>query len=321
MPLALVIAIALTVPVGGPDGLRQGYGDPPELRAKAEGPPLRVGAQKPDLKAVMTRAGEYVRQYQRDFALLVCEEHYLQEVTRPNEGPAGDAKWSLGGVGTTVEGRKLVSEFALVRVEDASRALWLAYRDVLEVDGRAVRDRGERLQKLFVAPPANAFAQAESIARESARYNIGDLLRTINVPTLALEFLEPAAQKRSGFRQRGEETVQGVRAWVVTFEEKDRPTLIQTPENRDVVTKGQIWIDPGTGRVLRTQIDPQLEKGRRTRVTVQYAHEATLDQWVPVEMKEIYELESRQISGEATYSNYRRFQTDVKYKGPKGQVR
>ena len=282
---------------------------------------LLLAPQKLDLQTVLARAGEYVRQYQRDLSLLVCEERYLQEVTRPNEGPAGDAKWSLGGVGTSVEGRKLVSEFALVRVEDADRTLWLAYRDVLEVDGRTVRDRAERLQKLFITPPSNALAQAEAIARESARYNIGDLLRTINVPTLALEFLEPAAQKRTSFRKRGEETAQGVRAWVVAFEEDDRPTLIQTPESHDVVTKGQIWIDPASGRILRTQIDPQLEKGRKTRVTVNYAREAALDQWVPVEMKEIYEMESRQISGEATYSNYRRFQTDVKYKGPKGEVR
>jgi hypothetical protein len=292
MPLALILAVAFVMP-----------------------------AQKPDLKAVLARAGEYVQQYQRDFALLVCEERYLQEVTRPNEGPAGDARWSLGGVGTTTEGRKLVSEFALVRVEDAERTLWLAYRDVLEVDGRAVRDRAERLRTLFVTPPANALAQAESIARESARYNIGDLLRTINVPTLALEFLGPAAQKRSSFRARGEETVQGVRASVIAFEEKDRPTLIQTPESRDVVTRGLVWIDPATGRVLRTQIDPQLEKGRKTRVTVTYAREASLDQWVPVEMKEVYELATRQISGEATYTNYRRFQTAVKYKGPRGEVR
>ncbi len=277
--------------------------------------------EKLDLRAVMLRAGEYVRQYQRDFSLLVCEERYLQEVTRPNEGPAGDARWSLGGVGTTTEGRKLVSEFALVRVADVDRTLWLAYRDVLEVDGRAVRDRSERLQRLFVTPPANALVQAEAIARESARYNIGDLLRTINVPTLALEFLAPAAQKRSSFRTRGEETVRGVRALVVTFEEKDRPTLIQTPESHDVVTRGQVWIDPASGRVLRTQIEPQLEKGRRTRVTVNYAPEMTLDQWLPVDMKEIYELESRLISGEATYSSYRRFQTDVRYKGPKGEVR
>ena len=281
---------------------------------------LLLPPQKLDLQTVLVRAAEYVRQYQREFALLICEERYLQEVTRQNEGPAGSERWSLGGVGTTAEGRKLVSEFALVRVEDADRTLWLAFRDVLEVDGRPVQDRTERLQRLFVAPPANALAQAQAIAKESARYNIGDLVRTMNVPTMGLEFLGTAMQKRSSFRKRGEETEQDVKAWVVAFEERERPTLIQTPEGQDVVTKGTIWIDPQTGRVLRTQIDPQLQRGLKTRVTVSYAPDARLGMWVPVEMKEIYELESRQITGEAKYSNYRRFETDVKLKGPKGEV-
>jgi hypothetical protein len=292
MPLALIVACALLLP-----------------------------AQKLDLQAVVTRAGEYVRQYQHDFSLLIADERYLQEVTKLNEGPAGDARWSLGGVGTTTEGRALASEFALVRVEDTDRSLWLAYRDVFEADGRPVRDRAERLQKLFVTPPANALAQAEAIARESARYNIGDLIRTINVPTLALEFLAPLAQKRSSFRKRDEANVQGVRAWVVAFEERERPTLIQTPEGHDVVTKGLVWVDPATGRILQTQIDPQLQKGLKTRVTVTYAREETLDLWVPVEMKEVYELESRTITGAATYTHYRRFETAVKYKGPKGEPR
>lgn len=282
---------------------------------------LMLPAQKLDLQTVLRRAAEYVQQYQREFALLICEERYLQEVTRQNEGPAGSEKWPLGGVGTTAEGRKLMSEFALVRVEDADRTLWLAFRDVLEVDGRPVHDRTERLQRLFVAPPANALAQAKAIALESARYNIGDLVRTVNVPTMALELLEAAMQKRFSFRKRGEETEQGVTAWVIAFEERERPTLIQTPAGQDVVTKGTIWIDPQTGRVLRTQIDPQLQRGLKTRVTVSYAPDARLGMWVPVEMKEIYELESRQISGEATYSNYRRFETEVKFKGPKGEVR
>lgn len=294
---------------------------PPALVAAAflVSAPL-AGRQQPTLDAVLARAGAYVEQYRREFSLLISREDYLQEVTTLNEGPPGGDRWALAGVGSSTEGRRLVSEFALVRVADARRSLWLAYRDVLEVDGRPVRDRGERLERLFRTPPANAFAQAEAIAMESARYNIGDLVRTVNVPTLALEFLESANQKRSSFRKRGEETVQGVRTWEVAFEERARPTLIQTIDSHDVVAKGVVWIDPDTGRVVRTQLDPQGQKGLKTRITVSYALEARLGLWVPVEMKEIYERESRQIGGTAKYSDFRRFETDVKLKGPKGGV-
>ncbi len=281
---------------------------------------LLLEPQRVDLDTVLARAGRYVEQYQREFSLLISREDYLQEVTSMNEGPAGSDRWGLAGVGSSTEGRRLISEFALVRVQDDRRSLWLAFRDVFEVDGRPVRNRGERLERLFRAPSANAFAQAEAIAMESARYNIGDLVRTVNVPTLALEFLEPANQKRSNFRKRGEETVQGVRTWTVAFEERARPTLIQTTDSHDVVAKGIVWIDPDTGRIVRTQLDPQAQKGLKTRITVSYAPEERLGLWVPVEMKEIYERESRQIGGTAKYSDFRRFETDVKFKGPKGGV-
>jgi hypothetical protein len=204
-----------------------------------------------------------------------------------------------------------------VRVQGAERTLWLAFRDVVEVDGRAVRDRQERLRRLFLAPPADALAQARAIAFESARYNIGDMVRTVNVPTLALEFLETAAQKRSRFRKVGEDTVDGARAWVVSFEERARPALIKTPRGQDVRTTGRAWIDPGTGRILKTELDPQLERGRASRITTTYAPDERLRLWVPVEMKEVYGMESRTLTGTATYTNFRRFETEVKLLGVK----
>jgi hypothetical protein len=38
---------------------------------------------------------------------------------------------------------------------------------------------------------------------------------------------------------------------------------------------------------------------------------------VPVEMKELYEVEARTLTGTATYTNFRRFETDVKLLGVK----
>jgi len=274
-------------------------------------------AEQPDLRVVMARAGAYVAKYQQDFSLLVADERYVQEIADATKGPANGAPRTPGGAGAATETRVLVSEFALVRVEDADRTLWLAFRDVVEVDGRAVRDRQERLRRLFLAPPADALAQARAIAFESARYNIGDMVRTVNVPTLALEFLETAAQKRSRFRKIGEDTAEGERAWVVSFEERARPALIKTHGGRDVKTKGLVWIDPGTGRILRTELDPQLHRGRASRIATTYAPDERLQLWVPVEMKEVYEMESRTLTGTATYTNFRRFETEVKLLGVK----
>jgi hypothetical protein len=274
-------------------------------------------AETPDLRTVMARAGAYVEKYQQEFSLLLADERYLQEARIAEKRTPGDATPAPGAAGTTTERRVLVSEFALVRVHDADRTLWLAFRDVIEVDGRAVRDREERLQRLFRAPAADALAQARAIAFASARYNLGDVVRTVNVPTLALEFLETAAQKRSRFRKVREEPVDGVRAWVVRVEERAHPAIIRTTRGQDVMSKGLVWIDPDAGRILRIELEPRLQRGLTARITTIYAPDARLGLWVPARMTEAYGTPSGTITGEATYTNFRRFETDVRILGVK----
>jgi hypothetical protein len=58
--------------------------------------------------------------------------------------------------------------------------LWLGVRDVLRVNGREIPNRGDRLTGLFPKSYASARAMADAIAVESARYNIGPVLRTVN---------------------------------------------------------------------------------------------------------------------------------------------
>ena len=72
---------------------------------------------------------------------------------------------------------------------------------MFEVDGQPVRDRSERLMKLFVQPSSSTADQVERIVIESARYNIGNVLRTINVPVFALLILDPANQPRFMFKR------------------------------------------------------------------------------------------------------------------------
>ena len=86
---------------------------------------------------------------------------------------------------------------------------------------------------------------------------------------------------------------------------------------QDVKTKGLVWIDPGTGRILKSELDAQIRRGLRARITTAYAPDERLQMWVPARMTERYEIESRTITGEATYTNFRRFETDVKFVGVK----
>ena len=112
--------------------------------------------------------------------------------------------------------RRLRSDLLLLRPEDA--ATWVQFRDVFEVDGEAVRDRQDRLAKLFLSGDLSTAKQVEEIRAQSARYNIGSVVRTMNVPVLPLAVLAPPASRGFGSRSTiGRETAASRRLAVRLF--------------------------------------------------------------------------------------------------------
>jgi hypothetical protein len=234
-----------------------------------------------------------VRSYHETLTTIVADEMYVQRATRLTEDE---------------QERTLKSEFALVRGAPGEN-LWLAIRDVVEVDGKRIAEQS-RLHALLTGARGSLRAAALAIATEQAQYNLGDIFRTINVPTLPLEFLLP--DRRSRFRFTRTETValSGSSASAVSYEERSRPTIIRTPNGRDVVSKGMVWIDQTTGQVLKTELNTVGPRGLRAIITVTYGLEPRLGFLVPVTMHELYSAGATQISAVATYSNFRRFETE-----------
>jgi hypothetical protein len=139
---------------------------------------------------VLAKAGAYVAQFKRDLAALVVEERYEQE-----------ARNAFGMIVTSVQAvprRELKSDVMLVRPAGADQ--FVQFRDVFEVDGRQVRDREERLMKLFLNPSGSQEEQIREIVTASARFNIGNIYRNINTPTLGLLLMDRANQSRFRFR-------------------------------------------------------------------------------------------------------------------------
>src|SRR5215470_6262452 len=153
-----------------------------------------VLAQTPEIDAILDRAGDYVATYEKTFVGVVAEETYRQQV----QGGRGRNDARGFPVETPGQRRDLKSDVLLVRAPAGDR--WIQFRDVFEVDGKPVRDREERLSKLFLQPSADARRQEEDIATASARYNIGGVNRTVNMPVLALTILEPANRPWFTFR-------------------------------------------------------------------------------------------------------------------------
>jgi hypothetical protein len=279
-----------------------------------------------ELAAVLARAGDYVTRFERDLAGIVAEEHYEQVV---HTGAVFN--WP-----NLVTHRVLKSDLLLVRPQGADE--WIQFRDVFEVDGQPVRDRSDRLVKLFLEPSGSTNQQVHQIVFESARYNIGNLVRTINVPIVPLSVLEPVNQPRFRF-ERDESSKNRVTidnlvvttdlpasanfrvstdVWVIRYREVRRKTLIHTTAGRDLPSHGRFWIEPSTGRVLMSELiagDATVEG----QIDVSYQSQPLLGLLVPVEMREKYHMtrEHTTIEGTARYTNFRQFQVKVDEKlGP-----
>jgi hypothetical protein len=191
---------------------------------------------------------------------------------------------------------------------------WFAFRDVFEVDGKPVTSERGRLEGWLTDSRSTLVQRARALAIEQARYNIGPVMRTINVPTLALEILTTRNQERFRFRRTGSTVTGGSVVTILTFEERRRPTMIRTPEGRDLPASGSIWIEPATGRVLKSELRTGGRRNDRIEATiaVTYVFVPRLDLLLPGTMDERYVGPDTEIVCRADYSNFRRFQTEAR---------
>ena len=274
--------------------------------ATASGVPAR---RDPELEAVLQRVGEYVEGYGEQASLIIATEHYEQRFKDPPLGQPSE--------------RKLVADVALFKSNDATG--WIGFRDVIEVNGKPVSDRLDRLQALLGGGTPDV-AAARRIADESARYNIGFTRRNFNEPTSALFFFRPASQRRFAFTAKGTTKIDGVTALEIAFRETATPTIIRTSEGRDVACSGTIWVVPQDGTVLRTSLFVGGFGGPNTsaKIEVTFARDARLGLWLPMKMTEQHEgarlveqgrgrtsLQQGVVTATATYDNFKRFETST----------
>ena len=268
-----------------------------------------LAAQSPPaLAGLLARATQYVVNYEQAFSVLVSEEHYVQEIQRPTDPGSNLSRANPGGgmrAGGPVKRQVLRSDYMLVQLGPGHG--WMPFRDVFEVNGSRVRDRQDRLIKLFQSNDAARFDQADKIMAESTRYNIGSVKRTINIPTLGMMLLHPSVRERFGFEHEGSDTIGGHVVERIAYRETTRPTLIRTARGSDILLQGQFWIEPATGTIVKTSLtaaDPAV----RAVVTVTFRPDDALAIWVPQQMEEYYK-EARsidEITAKATYTVVRR---------------
>jgi hypothetical protein len=260
-----------------------------------------VRTQPPEVseKAVVAAAASYVASYQQRLTSILADETYVQRIIEQTP-PDPDIPRS----------RRMNSEiffmFAPVRHD------WMTIRDVISVDGRIVQDRRNVREALAALPP---FEVASAFREHNSRHN-----------TLSLLVLDGHHRSRFSFDRRRVQRTDDATLVTLEFSERDTPTLIRDPDGRPVHVKGEAIVEAGSGRVRRVQLTAKKDYVRLALTTV-YSPDNRLGLWVPSEFREEYELGNppkawspasrvmhERILCEATYTNFRRFDTSVRIK-------
>ena len=173
------------------------------------------------------------------------------------------------------------------------------------MDGRPVPDRQDRLTQLFATPTGDSLRRAAQVTEESAPYNIVDI-GTLNKPLTALSFLQRQYRDHVLFSPHRIDTKVGPTARLVEFREVRVPTLLRTNlHGIDMLAAGRLWVDERSGAVLQTEL---WFLDRRSEITTIFGFNPDLDVYVPVEMRERYDMGAVVVTSIATYSRFRRYQ-------------
>lgn len=241
----------------------------------------------PSTRSVLSRAAAYVESQVDLLPQLVAEERSTQTL-RPHT------------VGTTTRQQTLVADFAWVRLEGTTETLGV--REVREVNGQRVASAG-RLDQLLRGRTAGQYSE---LLAENARYNLKPGSRNLNLPTMAMLLLHRDVQPRFKWKQ---EKASGQAEMILSFKERERPTVIRGTNNEPVFSYGRIWLDSATGAVNRTELHADVDRAKYVLV-VEFSVDPFLRVLLPLRLRERYSTPEDILEGFAEYTNYRRFQTE-----------
>lgn len=267
---------------------------------------LLILAQKPTAQDIREQLNAYLTSYEPRLSELIADESMTQRNAR------GDSR-SSAGAGPR-ELRSIKSEVAFIALP--GDAGWMGFRRALKVDNESVEDRLGSLNAVLANGAVDDYSRARQMLADSARFNLGTP-RTINLPNLPLEILHPRHAKRFSIRIAGDERIRGHQTIKLVLVENVSPTIIRSYDNHDMRSIVSAFVEVETGRLWRAEVitrDPA-----PTRITfdhviaVEFKEDRALGLLVPATMHEVFFAgENRKASGDATYSNYRRFQTSAR---------
>jgi hypothetical protein len=269
------------------------------------------------LATVLQRAGVAVERYSRETAVILANETCQQRAYRARR----ENRFVGGFSATTVARRRWKADLALLPTPAfaPSGYPWVEFRDVVEVDGRALPDRQSRIEGVLQSASGMTIEKARAFTQESSRFNIGPVARNINTPSVVLLVVAPVNQQRFVFEKTGEEAFEGIPCWKLGYHEWRAPTLIRLPENIDAPASGALLVDPSSGEVLRGLLELTTSAESSGTTTVTFRHVKGFEGRLPIEMVEKATAAGGMewVEARYEYSNFRRFETGARMIVPK----
>ena len=269
------------------------------LLAAAQQPAPAAGSPaSTDVTRVVAAASRWTARFEAGLSGLLFRERYLQ--TTNGSSSAIQAMTTPGG-----RRDQLLLEANLFLLRAGATGELVLFRDVYKAQGRDVTDHTERLQKLLTAGTAASISQARRLSEASARYNVGNVNRTVNIPTMAFRYLEAPRIGGVRFSHAGRDTVDGLPTVMIDFEEVGTPTLVRGSAYRDVPGRGRYWIHADSGAVVRALVEfDAYDLSGRMEITLMLHPQ--LAAWVPKEMTEVWRALGQRTTGLAQYDRYQR---------------
>jgi hypothetical protein len=260
-----------------------------------------------NLHELLPRISRSAQDLARSLSGAVAWEDYEQQVLEADDRTASVGMKLVHN--TLSAKRRLGSDILLLRLPSGR---FFGFRDVAEVDGQEVAERGERIRRLFLDEKRDPDETA-GLIEESARFNIGDIERDLNVPTLILPLLsdEPGGIDRLELETGDDGPSDGTCA--VSFFEARGPYLVGTGNGKELPLRGTLYVTPENGRLERVSIQAGRLATEHIELTVEFDAFDGWDQPLPSRMTEIYAHRTSVLVTrcEARYSNYRRFSVDT----------
>jgi formylglycine-generating enzyme required for sulfatase activity len=263
--------------------------------------PTSPSVTLPDL---LSRAASYLKVFATVVESVTTDESYVQELTAEYVGLAPSTSHSIVSFGSNRFHRWLRSDFMLVRIPGTADLI--PFRDVVEVDGVPIAEHKQRLASLFLTAPNNMIALAHRLKQEGARYNLGTFSTTLGDPLMGLTVLQGTYKNRFRFALGNEDRKVGSGVWIVQYQEVTSPAMIHGDAGRDLFAHGRVWIDAGTGRIVKTELEVA-QVPVRAKVSTTFRFDDRFGIALPSQMQEVYTLATGGALLKTAVASYGRF--------------